>query len=239
MSYQVKINIFEGPLDLLLHLIQKNDLDIYDIPISDITAEYLNYVDILKDLNLNVAGEFLVIAATLMQIKARMLLPAEAVADGEGPDPRSELVQKLLEYQKFKEAAQILANQFETQRDVFYRGAPIFSKEDQVLDLPMSKLLEAFRDVLETADESVREILIEEIPVEVRIREILDVLATKPFVQFSELFPASSPRRALVVTFLALLELIRLKQVRVAQAESFGDIHINLVQDQELELLKS
>ncbi len=103
----------------------------------------------------------------------------------------------------------------------------------------MSKLLEAFRDVLVTADESVREILIEEIPVEVRIREILDFLATKPFVQFSELFPASSPRRALVVTFLALLELIRLKQVRVAQAESFGDIHINLVQDQELELLKS
>ncbi len=108
MSYQVKINIFEGPLDLLLHLIQKNDLDIYDIPISDITAEYLNYVDILKDLNLNVAGEFLVMAATLMQIKARMLLPAEATAEGEGPDPRSELVQKLLEYQKFKEAAQIL-----------------------------------------------------------------------------------------------------------------------------------
>lgn len=239
MSYQVKINIFEGPLDLLLHLIQKNDLDIYDIPISEITAEYLKYVELLKDLNLNVAGEFLVMATTLMQIKARMLLPAEATPEGEGPDPRAELVQKLLEYQKFKEAAQILAQQFENQRDVFYRGAPLFSKEDQVLDLPMAKLLEAFQGVLETADESVREILVEEIPVEVRIREIIDVLATRPFVNFSDLFPANSPRRALVVTFLALLELIRLKQVRVSQTDSFGEIHINRAQDNEIELLKS
>src|SRR6185295_5141813 len=105
MTYQVKINIFEGPLDLLLHLIQKNDLDIYDIPISDITAEYLKYLQFLKDLNLSVAGEFLVMAATLMQIKAKTLLPSDNLAADEGPDPRAELVQKLIEYQKFKEAA--------------------------------------------------------------------------------------------------------------------------------------
>ncbi len=235
MTYQVKINIFEGPLDLLLHLIQKDDLDIYDIPISDITAEYLTYLDFLKDLNLNVAGEFLVMAATLMQIKAKTLLPADPTNENEGPDPRAELVQKLLEYQKFKEAAKFLARGFEDQRDVFYRGAPIFTPADQTLDLPMEKLLEAFKDVLTTAETGVREILFEEIPVEVRIREILDILSTKPFVAFSELFPAGSTRRALVVSFLAMLELIRLKQVRVSQPANFGEIHISRVQDNDFE----
>src|SRR5689334_17692136 len=101
MNYQVKIDIFEGPLDLLLHLIQKNDLDIYDIPISTITTEYLNYLDLFKELNLNMAGEFLVMATTLMQIKAHMLLPTDVLNEGEGPDPRMELVQRLIEYQKF------------------------------------------------------------------------------------------------------------------------------------------
>jgi segregation and condensation protein A len=227
MSYQVKINIFEGPLDLLLHLIQKNDLDIYDIPISDITAEYLAYLDVLKDLNLTVAGDFLIMAATLMQIKAKTLLPADpALAEGEGPDPRSELVQKLLEYQRFKEAASILSHRFDAQRDVFYRGAPIFGKDDQILDLSMVKLLEAFRGVLETADTGVREILVEEIPVEVKIREILDVLEAKPFIAFSELFVPGSSRKTLIITFLAMLELIRLKQVRVTQTSNFNEILI-------------
>lgn len=237
MTYKVKINIFEGPLDLLLHLIQKDDLDIYDIPISDITREYLNYIDLLTDMNLSVAGEFLVMAATLMQIKAKTLLPSDPLnPEGEGPDPRAELVQKLLEYQRFKEAARFLARGFEEQRDVFYRGAPIFTPEDQVLDLPMAKLLEAFKGVLETAETSIREILFEEIPVEVRIREILDVLESKSFVAFSELFPVGSSRKTLVVTFLAMLELIRLKQVRVSQSENFGEIHISRVRDNELEL---
>lgn len=237
MSYQVKINIFEGPLDLLLHLIQKNDLDIYDIPISEITTEYLSYMDVLKELNPSVAGEFLVMAATLMQIKARTLLPAEVNPDGsEGPDPRAELVEKLLEYQKVKEAARYLGYNYDVHRDVFYRGAPMFGKDDQVLDLTMPRLLEAFQKVLTTADKGVREILFEEIPVEVRIREILDVLQTREFVAFSELFQASAGRKALVVTFLALLELIRLKQVRVAQSDNFGEIHINKVTDSDIEL---
>jgi segregation and condensation protein A len=240
MGYQVKINIFEGPLDLLLHLIQKDDLDIYDIPISDITAEYLKYLEFLKDLNLNVAGEFLVMAATLMQIKARTLLPSEAgAAEGEGPDPREELVQKLLEYQKVKEAARYLGYNYDVHRDVFYRGAPMFGKEDQILDLQMPRLLEAFRGVLEKAETGVREILFEEIPVEVRIREILDVLGERSSVAFSELFPATYTRKALVVTFLALLELIRLKQVRVAQPANFGEIHIARVTDSELEMTSS
>lgn len=233
MSYQVKIDIFEGPLDLLLHLIQKNDLDIYDIPISNITTEYLRYIEMLKELNLTVAGEFLVMAATLMQIKAQTLLPKDETQVAEGPDPRAELIQRLVEYQKFKQASQFLAERFESNRDVYYRGAPVFNKEEQILEVELSKLLEAFQSVLSTAEAEVREILIEEIPVEVRVREILDVLQTQPYIQFRELFPSNASRRTLVVTFLALLELIRLKQVRVTQQESFADIHISKIQESE------
>lgn len=230
MTYQVKIEIFEGPLDLLLHLIQKDDLDIYDIPISTITQEYLNYVEMLKELNLSVAGEFLVMAATLMQIKAKTLLPVDPnTEEGEGPDPRAELVQKLLEYQKVKEAASYLGQRYDVQRDVFYRGAPVFGHQDQVLDLALPKLFDAFQKLLDTAETSVREILVEEIPVEVRIREILDVLESRPFVSFSDLFPRGASRKTLVMTFLAMLELIRLKQVRVSQPANFGEIHITRV----------
>jgi segregation and condensation protein A len=236
----VKLDVFEGPLDLLLYLIKKNDLNIHDIPLSQITNDFLQYLGLLKDLNLNIAGEFLVMAATLMQIKARTILPADASASElEGPDPREELVRRLVEYQKFKEAARFLAQGFEAQRDIFYRGAPIFNKEDQILDLSMVKLLEAFKGVLETAETGVREILVEEIPVEVRIREILDVLEAKSYVSFSELFPKGSKKMTLVITFLALLELIRLKQARVTQPAHFGDIFINRVVDNELQLSAS
>ncbi len=233
MNYQVKIDIFEGPLDLLLHLIQKNDLEIVDIPIAQITTEYLSYLDLMQELNLSLAGEFLVMATTLMQIKARMLLPSDQTAEGEGPDPRAELVQRLLEYQKFKSAAQTLGSRFDLHRDIYYRGAPLFSHDDQTLDLDLSKLVDAFQNVLNQSETTVRDILIEEIPVEVRIREILDVLETKSFVAFHELFPVTAARNTLVVTFLALLELIRLHQVRVAQAANFGEIHISKIQEAE------
>lgn len=239
MDYQVKIDIFEGPLDLLLHLIQKNDLEITDIPIAQITSEYLNYLDIFKELNLNVAGEFLVMATTLMQIKAQLLLPQDEQAAGEGPDPRAELVQRLLEYQKFKEAAKVLGDKFDLHRDIYYRGAPLFSREDQTLDLDLPQLVDAFQAVLASSETNIREILVEEIPVEVRIREILDVLETKPFVAFHELFPANASRNTLVVSFLALLELIRLHQVRVAQSANFGEIHISRVQESEGALIMS
>lgn len=233
-TYEVKIDIFEGPLDLLLHLIQKDDLDIYDIPISDITQKYLAYLDIMKEMNLSLAGEFLVMAATLMQIKARTLLPVDpATLENEGPDPRAELVQKLLEYQKFKEAAQFLGDQYDVHRDVYFRGAPVFQKEEEVLEVSLAKLMDAFGSVLEMADTGIREILVEEIPVEVRIREILALFENKEFIAFRELFPDGAPRRTLVVTFLALLELIRLKQVRATQADSFSEIHINKLKDAE------
>lgn len=237
MDYQVKIDIFEGPLDLLLHLIQKNDLEIVDIPIAQITSEYLNYLDLFEELNLTVAGEFLVMATTLMQIKAHMLLPADSSGEAEGPDPRAELVQRLLEYQKFKEASKILSDRFDLNRDIYYRGAPLFSRDDQTLDLDMAALVDAFQNVLSTSEENVREILVEEIPLEVRIREILDILETKAFVNFHELFPAAASRKTLIITFLALLELIRLRQVQVAQTDNFGEIHINRVQQAESSLV--
>lgn len=233
-DYQVKINIFEGPMDLLLHLIQKTDLDIYDIPICEITSEYLKYLDLLKELNLNVAGEFLLMASTLMQIKSHMLLPAEeGIGDLEGPDPRTELIQKLIEYQKFKAVSQMLKEKFDQQKDVFYRGAPIFDKDDQILEVSLETLLDAFQSVLETAETGVREYLVEEIPVEVRIREVLDILEARSFVTFQELFPKNATRKMLVVSFLALLELIRLRQVRVTQTENFSEIHIERISYEE------
>ncbi len=232
MTYQVKIEIFEGPLDLLLHLIQKNDLDIYDIPISKITSEYLSYLEFLKDLNLNVAGEFLVMAATLMQIKAQTLLPVDGSEGTEdGPDPRADLVQKLLEYQKFKEVSKLLDAKMEAQRHIHYRGAPVFDQADQTLDVSLSSLLDAFSSVLDTARADVREILVEEIPVEVKIREVMNILEGKEFLLFSELFPKGGSKRILVITFLAVLELIRLKQIRVTQTSMMGEIHIQRVSE--------
>lgn len=235
MGYNVKIEIFEGPMDLLLHLIQKSDLDIYDISINEITTEYLKYLDLLKELNLNVAGEFLVMASTLMQIKSGMLLPREeGEGQEEGPDPRSELIRRLIEYQKFKEVSRNLDGQFEAQRNIMYRGAPIFRKEDQVLEVSLDKLLDAFKNVLETAETEVREYLVDEIPVEVRIREILDILEESSFVTFEQLFPKKADRKLLVVTFLALLELIRLRQVRVTQTDNFHAIHIERIKEEEV-----
>jgi segregation and condensation protein A len=175
-------------------------------------------------------------AATLMQIKARTILPSDNHSDLNGPDPREELVQKLLEYQKFKEAARFLSQGYELQKDVYYRGAPLFSKEDQVLDLDLTKLLDAFNKVLQSTDKGIRDILVEEIPIEVRIREVLDMLESKPFIAFSELFPEGSSRRTLIITFLALLELIRLHQARVTQMAHFDEILIAKFADQNFVL---
>jgi segregation and condensation protein A len=229
MSHPIKLEVFEGPLDLLLYLIQKNDLDITDIPISQITSEYLVTIDLLKELNLAMAGEFLVMASTLVQIKARMLLPAQEGENGEeGPDPRAELISRLLEYQRYKEAAQFLNQKSETVKDIFYRGAPVFSKDEQTLEVSLFELLEAFKDVLAQAQEGVREIIIEEIPVERRIQEILETLRKKETLTFKELFKNDATRKEMIVTFLAVLELIRLRNVVVQQSEAFGEIWIRL-----------
>lgn len=223
---EVRLENFEGPLDLLLHLIKKNDLDIYDIPISQITQEYLAYLDLLQELNLEMAGEYLVMATTLMEIKAHTLLPSAPEAP-EGPDPRDALTQKLLEYQKYKEAAKRMEIDYEAAKDIFYRKAPPrFAEEEYALEASVFDLLEGFRKVLAEASEEVGEILYEEIPLEAKIREILDVLAQKASLTLEELFGYERRRRGLIVIFLALLELIRLKQVSARQATLFGEIRI-------------
>ena len=225
---EIHLEIFEGPLDLLLYLIRKDDLNIYDIPISQITSEYLSYLDVMKDMRLDMAGEFLVMASTLLQIKARTLLPQDSVAEAdEGPDPRADLVAKLLEYQKFKEASSFLAQREYASREVFYRNVlPAFSEEDFTLEATLFDLLDAFKDVLKNAGEEVKELLYQEIPLEQKVREILDLLDRQDCIQFSQIFSAAKTRRELIMTFLALLELIRMKQVVAKQLEDFGEIRI-------------
>lgn len=233
-SYQVKLEFFEGPLDLLLHLIKKKDMDILDIKVSEITQEYLSYIEVMKDLNLEMAGDFLVMASTLVQIKARMLLPQEPGAPEaeEGPDPRAELVAKLLEYQKFKDVAQILSKREFDAREVYYRNVtPVFAEEDLTLEATIFDLIDAFKGVLNTAEDTVKELLYEQIPLEQKIREILDLTEKEPSVSFSRIFAPGRSRRELIVTFLALLELIRLKQISARQGEHFGEIRIHRLPD--------
>lgn len=223
----VRLENFEGPLDLLLYLIRKNDLDVYDIPIASITQEYLGYLELMKDLNLESAGEFLVMASTLMQIKAQMLLPTPEAMEDEGPDPRAELVNKLLEYQQFKEAASVLSGYNERAKDIYYRTTPPkFGEEDFTMKASVLDLLSAFKRILDAAPREMGQILREEIPLEVKIREVIDMLTDKTSLSFEELFPANCRRIDLIVTFMALLELIRLKQIVARQSEIFGQIRI-------------
>jgi segregation and condensation protein A len=226
MVYDVHLEIFEGPLDLLLYLIRKNDLEISEIPIAQITTEYLGYLDIMKELNLEIAGDFLVMASTLMQIKARMLLPAPEADEDEGPDPLEELKAKLLEYQKFKEVSQFLSHKENEFSNVHYRPAPVFEKDDYVLEVSLFDLIEGFRNVLKELPKDVKEIVYQEIPIEQKIREILDLLEGKQFISFLDIFRLQTTRQALVVSFLAVLELIRLKQIIACQPGQFGDIRI-------------
>ncbi|MBI1979187.1 MAG: segregation/condensation protein A [Elusimicrobia bacterium] len=234
-SYEVKLDLFEGPLDLLLYLIKKQDMDIQEIQISQITHEYLETLSLMKELSLGVAGEFLVMASTLMQIKAQSLLPPSSPdSPEEGPDPRAELVSKLLEYQKFKEAAKFLSvREFES-REIYYRNTvPSFSEEDLHLEATLFDLLSAFKTVLNQAQAEIKELLYEEIPLEQKIREILDLLENTDCLQFLEIFSSSKTRRELIMTFLALLELIRLKQVVAKQSESLGEIRIYRLKEEK------
>lgn len=233
MDYQVKLEVFEGPLDLLLHLIKKNEVDIYDIPIAVITQQYLSYLDLMQTLNLDVAGEYLVMAATLIHIKSRQLLPPEETAEPEGEemeDPREELVRRLLEYKKFKEAAEELRRREVLWQDVFARQAPwegdgeplSYGQEATVFDL-----LSALQDILDR----VREIpgvplSLEEITITEKINMILSCLAETETLAFEDLFAASTTRMEIIVTFLALLELVKQRLLRLWQPAPSGPIRI-------------
>ncbi|MGE0471933.1 MAG: Segregation and condensation protein A [Candidatus Nitrospira kreftii] len=234
LPYQVRIENFEGPLDLLLHLIKKNEINIYDIPVAMIAQQYLEYLEAMEDLNLNVAGDFLVMAATLLQIKSRMLLPADERADDEeeGPDPREELVRRLLEYKAYKEAARQLDGQEKMWREIFWREqSPALEHVEE--DLPLENvslfdLVDALKEVLDRNPSSrLLEIIPDNLTVRERMNLILETLEGKESVSFAALFEGPSHRVVIVVTFLALLELMRLRVARVFQAETFGPILVS------------
>lgn len=231
MSYKVKLEVFEGPLDLLLHLIKKDEIDICDIPIAKITGQYLEYLEFMKLLDLNIAGEFLVMAATLMQIKSKMLLPQdEKEEEIEEEDPRAELVKKLLEYKKFKEAATELYRKGLKHGDHFGRSVSDidFDREkEEYFEASLFDLITAFNKVMkEVPKQLFHEVIKDEFTVEEKIHDIFHLLVKKPVLSFKALFKEARSKMEIITTFLALLELIRLKEVVVKQSKTFGDIKI-------------
>jgi segregation and condensation protein A len=234
-TYTVRLEMFEGPLDLLLHLIKKNKLNVTDIPIALITGQYLEYLKLMRVLNLDIAGEYLLMAATLLHIKSKMLLPTSSRGEEEEgePDPRAELVRRLLEYQQYKEAAFELERRPLLDRDVFSRTVSQEREEpeEERVEANLFELLEAFRLVLEKAKlETFHEITLEPITLEEKIQEILFLLEReKRSMAFHTLFPEQASRRMVVVTFLAILELVKAKAVRIFQAFPFEAIRISLL----------
>lgn len=231
--YNIKLPVFEGPLDLLLHLIRENKVDIYDIPISLITGQYLQYIGLMKELNLEIAGEFLVMAATLIHIKSRMLLPAdEAAEDEEMEDPRLELVQRLLEYQAYKDASVILREREDAAHQIFWREPEEEAEEAEepnelyLFDVNIFDLLTAFKKILDSAPPEVVMITRETLTVKDKMLHIADTLEHAESLRFEELFAGQATRTQLIVTFLALLELLRLGLARVYQEQEFGHIWI-------------
>jgi segregation and condensation protein A len=237
MSYEIKLDIFEGPLDLLLYLIRKNEIDIYNIPIALITEQYLEYLDLMRSLNLDLAGEYLVLAATLIHIKSRMLLPPVEGDDEaeEAEDPRTELVQQLLEYRAFKEAALNLVDRPLLERDVFTRGAPpeepseAEEDEETMIEVGIFELVQAFRRIVSGLDQS-EDLAIdtEKMSLTDRINEIMERLSDEKQLTFTELLGERMDRKRIVYTFLAILELMKLRMIRAYQSGPFGAIRLFL-----------
>lgn len=228
--YTVKLEIFEGPLDLLLHLIRRNQVDIYDIPIATITDQYLGYLRMMRSFNLDVAGEFLLMAATLLQIKSKTLLPLPPdEEEEEGEDPRAELVNRLVEYEKYKEAAARLHERDMLDRDIFVQRNQARESEDRgLVEVGVFELIEALKDVLTRASiEATYNITLDQITIEERIAQILEVVKLEGSgLLFTSLFSGASSREDIIVTFLALLELIKMRMIKVYQRTPFGPIEI-------------
>jgi segregation and condensation protein A len=234
-DYKVKLEIFEGPLDLLLYLIKRDELDIYDISIERITKQYLEYLQAFKELNIDVAGEFVVMAANLIYIKSRSLLPVDQQPpeeDVEEDDPRWDLIRQLIEYKKFKEAAAQLQQRQLEQELIFVREPngidPVVAAPLRLGEIGVFQLINAFQAVIKRIDarEDLREIFGEHYTVSDKIEWILQRMSDGVALKFSELFVRMASRVEIVVTFLALLELIRLRQVNATQASPFDEIEL-------------
>ena len=228
MGYEVKLERFEGPLDLLLHLIQRDEIDIYDIPIARITQQYLKYIEIMQLLDLDVAGEFLVMAATLMRIKAKMLLPTPPAGEEEEIDPRDELVRRLLEYRQFKEASGTLKTREERRRLEYERGQVPGDEEAGPLPLApatLFHLLDALNRVLSRLPaRAVLELEAEAYDIEDKIKRIHSRVRVAGRLSFETLLAECRSRLEMIVTFLALLELLKLHRVTAVQDANFGEI---------------
>ena len=234
-AFPVKLEQFEGPLDLLLHLIKKNEVNVHDIPIALITAQYLDAIALMQEMDLDVAGDYLVMAATLIHIKSKMLLPRPETAanvEGEEEDPRDALVRRLLEHQKFKAAAGLLHEREQLRAAQWLRpdervAALAGDEFEPEIEVDLFSLLTAFQAVVQRARLRPPVVLpAEQLPVEVRIDQLLARLSETEACGFEDLFADVHDRSGLIVTFLALLEMIRLKLVRVFQAGSFGPIRV-------------
>jgi segregation and condensation protein A len=233
MEYDVHLDTFEGPLDLLLHLVRKTDLEIQEIQVSEITTEYLAYLDTIQNLDLDTAGDFLVMASTLMQIKAKMLHPDNEKDKEDADIELDKIKERLLEYQKYKEVSKLLSNKEQEYSQTYYRPEPVIPEQDYEIDATIYDLVKSFQNALRTLPEEVREIMYKEIPIETKIREILDILEGKQYLTFSEIAKIQTSRSAMVVCFMAVLELVKNKQVVAKQSELFEDIRIYRVYNKE------
>jgi len=240
--YNVELDVYRGPLDLLLYLIRRAEVDVYDIPIAEITAQYLAYIDLMREVNITVAGEFVVMAATLMEIKSKMLLPRGELddLDEEEEDPRADLVRQLLQYKRFKDAAMMLGEAADEQSRKFPRppvdnevlGLEPQQEEDIFADVSLWDLLTAFSKVLkETSLNRPHTIYDTHRPLKYFMVMVLEALREQQKLRFSELFVDMKDRFEVIGVFLALLELIRLRRAKVEQAREFGEIYLMLGED--------
>jgi len=233
-NYSIKLDIFEGPLDLLLYLIKKNEIDIYNIPIALITEQYLGYLKMIKELNLDLAGEYLVMASTLIHIKSRMLLPVPEEPEEDEEDPRAELVRQLLEHKKFKDIAENLAGRPLLERDVFIRTAVLpeaiekpTADEEELIEASVFDLIEAFHRMISQMDKKVlMEIDLEKLSLTDIINDVMDQLSVTRSITFDDLLKEKRDRRRIIYTFLAILELIKLRMIKAYQTSMFGVIRI-------------
>lgn len=234
-SVRIASLAFEGPLDLLVYLVQKNEVDVYDIPIAEIAAQFLAYVEAMEPARLETAGEFLLMAATLMRIKAQMLLPRPDLDDDEIEDPRRELVLRIIEYQQFKEIAEHLRDHEESASRIFTKGLLDWTPDETVgpadpepeRRATLSDLLGAFAEVMrQAARERVHRLEPITVSIDEKARFIRDRLARHGRTTFEELFVAGEPRGHWIVTFVALLEMAREGELRLRQGERFGEIHV-------------
>jgi segregation and condensation protein A len=229
--YEVKIeDVFEGPMDLLIHLIKKNEVDIYDIPIALITDQYLEYMAWMKSMNIDFAGDFILMAATLTKIKSRMLIPAHEGEEDED-DPRAEITKPLLEYLQMKSAAEQLAERNLLGEDIFVRNPSkedfLINGEDEMIQVGLFELIDAFQKILENISPAQRvDLTADKLSVKDRISEIVDILEAQGSVTFGELFAINSVKSEIVVTFLALLEMVKLSLIRIVQHVQTGIIRL-------------